>query len=105
MESRSAVSARPTTWIVGIAFLLRVGWIVVGHTYRFKATDDNFGFGFEMGRIAASLASGQGFSSPFGPADWPNCMGASALSVSHGWRLPGLRNLFEGVGVRIAHAE
>ncbi len=71
MESRSAVSARPTTWIVGIAFLLRVGWIVVGHTYRFKATDDNFGFGFEMGRIAASLASGQGFSSPFGPATGP----------------------------------
>jgi 4-amino-4-deoxy-L-arabinose transferase-like glycosyltransferase len=71
MESRTAVSARPTTWIVAIALLLRVGWIVIGHTYKFKPTDDNFGFGFEMGRIAASLASGQGFSSPFGPATGP----------------------------------
>ncbi len=71
MESRTAVSARPTTWIVAIAFLLRVGWIVIGHTYKFKPSDDNFGFGFEMGRIAASLASGHGFSSPFGPATGP----------------------------------
>ena len=54
-------------WIVTIALVLRVGWIILGHTYRFKPTDDNFGFGFEMGRIAASLASGHGFSSPFGP--------------------------------------
>jgi len=54
-------------WIATIAFLLRVGWIVIGHTYKFKASDDNFSFGWEMGRIAASLASGHGFSSPFGP--------------------------------------
>ena len=71
MESRTAVSARPTTWIVAIALFLRVGWIVIGHTYKFKPTDDNFGFGFEMGRIAASLASGHGFSSPFGPVTGP----------------------------------
>jgi len=80
MEARPAVSARPTessarasttTWIVATAFLLRVGWILIGHTYRFKPTDDNFGFGFEMGRIAASLASGHGFSSPFGPPAGP----------------------------------
>jgi 4-amino-4-deoxy-L-arabinose transferase-like glycosyltransferase len=58
-------------WIVAIALLLRVGWIVIGHTYKFKNTDDNFGFGWEMGRIAASLASGRGFSSPFGPATGP----------------------------------
>ncbi len=59
------------TWIVAIALLVRVGWIVVGHTYKFKNTDDNFGFGWEMGRIGASLASGHGFSSPFGPATGP----------------------------------
>jgi 4-amino-4-deoxy-L-arabinose transferase-like glycosyltransferase len=58
-------------WIAGIALLLRVGWIVIGHTYRFKSTDHNFGFGWEMGRIGASLASGHGFSSPFGPATGP----------------------------------
>jgi 4-amino-4-deoxy-L-arabinose transferase-like glycosyltransferase len=58
-------------WIVGIALLLRVGWIILGHTYKFKSTDDNFSFGWEMGRIAASLASGHGFSSPFGPPTGP----------------------------------
>jgi 4-amino-4-deoxy-L-arabinose transferase-like glycosyltransferase len=55
-------------WIFFIALILRVGWIVLGHTYRFKSADNNFSFGWEMGRIAASLASGHGFSSPFGPA-------------------------------------
>ena len=58
-------------WIVAIAFALRVSWIVVGHTYRFKSADDNFGFGWEMGRIAAALASGHGFSNPFGPLTGP----------------------------------
>jgi 4-amino-4-deoxy-L-arabinose transferase-like glycosyltransferase len=58
-------------WIATIALALRVGWIVLGHTYRFKSTDDNFSFGWEMGRIAASLASGHGFSSPFGPPTGP----------------------------------
>jgi len=58
-------------WIVTIALLLRAGWIILGHTYRFKNTDDNFGFGWEMGRIAASLASGHGFSNPFGPPTGP----------------------------------
>lgn len=58
-------------WMVTIALLLRVGWIVIGHTYKFKSTDDNFGFGWEMGRIGASLASGHGFSNPFGPATGP----------------------------------
>jgi 4-amino-4-deoxy-L-arabinose transferase-like glycosyltransferase len=50
---------------------LRISWIIVGHTYRFKSTDENFGFGWEMGRIAASLASGRGFSDPFGPPTGP----------------------------------
>jgi 4-amino-4-deoxy-L-arabinose transferase-like glycosyltransferase len=58
-------------WISAIALLVRVSWILIGHTYKFKNTDDNFGFGWEMGRIAASLASGHGFSSPFGPATGP----------------------------------
>jgi 4-amino-4-deoxy-L-arabinose transferase-like glycosyltransferase len=62
---------RSPAWIVGIALLLRVGWIIIGHTYKFKNTADNFGFGWEMGRIGASLASGHGFSSPFGPVTGP----------------------------------
>lgn len=58
-------------WIVAIAFVLRVGWILIAHTYKFKPTDANFGFGWEMGRIGASLASGHGFSNPFGPPTGP----------------------------------
>lgn len=58
-------------WIVAIALLLRVGWIVVGHTYKFKPEDNNFGFGWEMGRIAAAIASGRGFSDAFGTPTGP----------------------------------
>src|SRR6202140_1499060 len=57
--------------IVAISLLLRVGWIVIGHTYKFKGADANFGFGWEMGGIGASLASGHGFGNPFGPSTGP----------------------------------
>ena len=61
-------------WMVLIALVLRFGYIIIAHTYRFKTLDDNFSFGFEMGRIGRSLALGQGFSSPFsgntGPTAW-----------------------------------
>jgi 4-amino-4-deoxy-L-arabinose transferase-like glycosyltransferase len=61
-------------WIVGIAFALRVLCIIVMHTYKFRTNDENFSFGWEMGRIAASIASGHGFASPFhdpsGPTAW-----------------------------------
>jgi Dolichyl-phosphate-mannose-protein mannosyltransferase len=60
-----------TFWIVVIALLLRVGWIIAGHTYKFKTADDNFSFGWEMGQIAKSIATGQGFSNPFGPPTGP----------------------------------
>ena len=58
-------------WIVLIALVLRVGWIVVGHTYKFKTSDNNFSFGWEMGSIGASLASGRGFSDQFGVPSGP----------------------------------
>jgi len=58
-------------WMVGIALFLRVGWIVIGHTYKFKSTESNFGFGWEMGRIGAAIASGHGFSNAFGAPTGP----------------------------------
>jgi 4-amino-4-deoxy-L-arabinose transferase-like glycosyltransferase len=70
-------------WMVIIAFAVRFGYIVIGHTYRFHsdkkilavpANEKDFDFGFEMGRIGRSLAQGQGFSNPFnettGPTAW-----------------------------------
>jgi 4-amino-4-deoxy-L-arabinose transferase-like glycosyltransferase len=58
-------------WIAVIAFALRVAWILIGHTYRFKSSDNHFGFGWEMGSIGSSLASGHGFSDPFGAETGP----------------------------------
>lgn len=58
-------------WIVALALFLRVVWIFLGHTFRFKSTDNNFGFGWEMGRIASSLSTGHGFSNPFGGSTGP----------------------------------
>jgi 4-amino-4-deoxy-L-arabinose transferase-like glycosyltransferase len=61
-------------WMLVIAFVLRFGLIIIGHTYRFKNIDNNFSFGWEMGRIGRSLALGQGFANPFneitGPTAW-----------------------------------
>jgi len=61
-------------FIVMIAFLLRLAVITIGHTYRITPRRDHFQFGWEMGRLARSIASGQGFSSPTdlptGPSAW-----------------------------------
>ena len=77
-NSAHIVKLRPWThsifFIVLIAFLLRVAVITVGHTYRITPRRDHFQFGWEMGRIARSIAMGQGFSSPTdlptGPSAW-----------------------------------
>src|SRR6478609_11905921 len=61
-------------WMVVIAFVLRLALIIVGHTYKFKAYDNDFSFGWEMGRIGRAIATGHGFADPFngqtGPTAW-----------------------------------
>ena len=61
-------------WMVLIGFIVRVLYIALAHSYKFRTTDANFSFGWEIGRIAYSLANGHGFSSPFGgdtgPSAW-----------------------------------
>jgi 4-amino-4-deoxy-L-arabinose transferase-like glycosyltransferase len=48
--------------------------IIIGHTYKFKAYDSGFSFGWEMGRIGRAIATGYGFADPFdghtGPTAW-----------------------------------
>jgi len=60
--------------MVLIGFVVRVLYIALAQSYRFRTTDANFSFGWELGRIAYSLAHGLGFSSPFGgdtgPSAW-----------------------------------
>jgi hypothetical protein len=63
--------ARRVFWT---GFVVRVLYMTLAHTYRFRTYGDHFEFGWEMGRIARSLALGQGFASPFnghsGPTAW-----------------------------------
>lgn len=66
--------ARNPLWIAGVAFAVRLGVILLAHTYKFKAYDNGFSFGWEMGRIGRALAIGRGFADPFdgqtGPTAW-----------------------------------
>lgn len=48
------------------AFFVRVLYITLAHTYRFRLTDEHFQFGWEAGRIARALATGHGYADPFG---------------------------------------
>jgi 4-amino-4-deoxy-L-arabinose transferase-like glycosyltransferase len=57
--------------ITASAFLLRVALIFAFHTYMFPPSRNHYSFGFETGSIAASLATGHGFGSPFGVPSGP----------------------------------
>ena len=66
---------RVSVWlIVLVALALRVLVITVGHTYKITPRRDHFQFGWETGRIARSIALGQGYASPTdlqtGPTAW-----------------------------------
>ena len=59
-------------WMVVLGFAARVLYILIAHSYKFRTNDANFSFGWEIGRIAYSLATGHGFSSPFGGETGPS---------------------------------
>jgi len=60
------------------ALILRLAYMTLAHTFRVRPYDDHFGFGFEAGRIARSLALGNGYADAFssllnphtGPTAW-----------------------------------
>ncbi|MGI4853604.1 MAG: ArnT family glycosyltransferase [Janthinobacterium lividum] len=56
------------------AFVVRVLYILLAHTFKVRPSDDHFEFGWEMGRIGRALATGYGYSDPFtghtGPTAW-----------------------------------
>jgi 4-amino-4-deoxy-L-arabinose transferase-like glycosyltransferase len=58
-------------WMVTVAFALRLAYILLAHTYKFKPDQNDFGFGYEMGRIGHAIATGRGFADPFGPMTGP----------------------------------
>ena len=61
-------------WLLPLSFLLQIAAIGILHQYRVRPGNDNFEFGWEMGRIARSLAQGHGFGNPYegntGPSAW-----------------------------------
>ena len=73
---RSARLALPKffLWLLPLSFALQLAAIAAFHEYRTRPADDNFAFGWEMGRVARSIAQGHGFSSPYegdtGPTAW-----------------------------------
>ncbi len=71
--------SRPTLpkfflWLLPLSFALQVAAIGILHQDRTRPGNDNFEFGWEMGRVARSIAQGHGFSSPYegntGPTAW-----------------------------------
>jgi len=60
--------------IFWVGITLRVLYIAIAHTYRIRLLLDHFQFGWEAGRIARAVATGQGYADPFmghsGPTTW-----------------------------------
>jgi 4-amino-4-deoxy-L-arabinose transferase-like glycosyltransferase len=95
-------------WLLPLSFVLQLASIGVMHQYRTRPGQDNFGFGFEMGRIARSIAQGHGFSSPYegntGPSAWepplyPFLMGGvfrilGVYTFASAWVLLGINCIF-----------
>jgi len=74
MERPARRLPRFFVWLLPLSFLLQIAAIGILHQYRTRPGNDNFEFGWEMGRIGRSIAQGQGFSSPYegntGPTAW-----------------------------------
>lgn len=68
-EDRRAEGDPRAPWrLFWVAFLVRVLYIALAHTYRVHPLVDHFQFGWEAGRIARSLVQGQGYGNPFAPS-------------------------------------
>jgi len=95
-------------WFLPLSFVLQLVAVGVFHQYRMRPGEDNFGFGFEMGRIGRSIALGHGFSSPYegntGPSAWepplyPFLIGAvfkifGIYTLASAWVLLGINCVF-----------
>ncbi len=98
----------PTLRLFLVAFLARLLYLTLAHTYRLRPGEDHFQFGWEMGRIARALVTGYGYADPFrghtGPTAWvpplyPLLMAAvfkcfGVYSLRSAWVLLALNSLF-----------
>jgi 4-amino-4-deoxy-L-arabinose transferase-like glycosyltransferase len=53
-------------------FLVRVLYMTLAHTYKFRTLGDHFQFGWEAARIARALVTGYGYAEPFSNSVWPH---------------------------------
>src|SRR5512146_2888249 len=74
VDTTDAAFRRTMTKAVIAAFAIRLLARVLLHSYDIRPYPDHFEMGWEMGRIARSIVTGHGFSSPFtgntGPTAW-----------------------------------
>jgi hypothetical protein len=91
-----------------VGFIVRVLYMTLAHTYKFRTFQEHFEFGWEMGRIARALATGRGFANPFngnsGPTAWtpplyPLMLGAifklfGVYSLKSSWIILTLNSIF-----------
>lgn len=68
-----------------VALLVRLGYIAIAHTYMMP-TDHYFRVGYETGAIAAAMAQGHGFSSPF--LNSPGAVGTDGFTGPTAWLGP-----------------
>lgn len=86
------------------AFALRIGVMLAGSTYRVLVDDTHFfGFGWEMGRVAASLADGKGFSSPLPEPTGPTAIVGPvyALIVALVFKIFGVYSTGSAIAIRV----
>ena len=67
-DSRAEGDPRAPWRLFWVAFVIRVLYMTLAHTYRIRPFVDHFQFGWEAGRIARSLATGHGYANPFAPS-------------------------------------
>src|SRR5579883_338880 len=61
----------PELWMVVVALLVRILLIYMANEVHFQEDKDDLSFVNEMSQVAGALASGHGFSSPFGGPSGP----------------------------------
>ena len=107
-ELRSGWNSPAANRMFWTGLIVRLLYLTVAHTYRFRPLQDHFQFGWEMGRIARALATGYGYADPFdghtGPTAWtppvyPLLMAAAfkvfgVYSNAAGWVILAVNSVF-----------
>lgn len=69
-----AANLRGPWLLFWVALAVRLAWMTLAHTYKFRNIFDHFDFAGEAGRIARAMVTGYGYADPFwghtGPSAW-----------------------------------